>query len=155
MFSSDSDEWPTPPKLYRELDARWHFTLDACAQPHNAKCRRFFTPEQDGLKQRWKGVVWLNPPYSKVGLWMSKARVEAAKGATVVCLVPARTDTKWWHADVEPIRQGKVAGGVTFLKGRVKFAGAKHGAPFPSAVIVYEPGTARGIPEQGYLDLGL
>lgn len=154
LFSSAKTEWGTPDKLWKPLHAQWCFTLDVCALPENAKCKRYFTPEQDGLKQRWKGVCWGNFPYGPtIGLWMAKARLEAARGATVVCLVPARTDTKWWHDSVEPIRAGAIPGSVTFLKGRVKFVGAKKGAPFPSALVTYLPGS-KGTPEQGFFAFG-
>lgn len=111
-----SVEWATPPELFARLDARWHFTLDVCARANNAKCRRFFSlpaPEAeapvpgdgelacgiDGLTQPWAPeVCWMNPPYGReIGAWLAKARVEALAGAVVVALIPARTDTAWWH----------------------------------------------------------
>lgn len=141
MFSSASDEWETPPELFAKLDAEFHFNLDVAASDANTKCKFYFT--NNGLDMPWDGVCWMNPPYgSKVGKWMAKAWLESAGGgATVVCLVPARTDTKWWHDYVI----GKDAE-VRFLKGRVKFlkpgAGPndkRQSAPFPSAIVIYRP----------------
>lgn len=143
MFSSASDEWETPPELFAKLDEEFRFTLDVAASASNAKCVTYFST--NGLTEPWKtpGACWMNPPYgSKIGKWMAKAWLESAGGvATVVCLVPARTDTKWWHDYVI----GKDAE-VRFLKGRVKFikpgAGVndkRQPAPFPSAVVIYRP----------------
>ncbi len=100
MFSSATDQWETPQNLYDFLDAIFNFDLDPCALPTNAKCKRFFTPDQDGLKQSWEGRrVFMNPPYGReVKRWVQKAYNEAQKDDTVVvCLLPARTDTSWWH----------------------------------------------------------
>lgn len=130
-FSSETDEWATPGWLFREYDAEFGFTLDVCATPENAKCATFFTREQDGLSQEWSGVCWMNPPYgATIGEWMEKALQESGRGVTVVCLVPARTDTGWWH-------DYATKGQVRFLRGRVKFGDAKNSAPFPSAVVVF------------------
>src|SRR5579885_2783195 len=93
-FLSQTPEWETPQDLFDELNSLYHFTLDPCATPHNAKCPRFFTKEQDGLSQTWDGVVFLNPPYGReIGKWIQKAYESSLAGVTVVCLVPARTDT--------------------------------------------------------------
>ena len=95
LFSSKSEMWETPQELFDILNAEFHFTVDVCATKDNAKCEKFFTPEMDGLKQEWTGVCWCNPPYGRgIGKWMKKA---AEASAIVVCLVPARTDTKWFH----------------------------------------------------------
>lgn len=134
MFSSKTDQWETPQDLFDELDAEFGFNLDACALPENAKCDVYYTPEQNGLFQRWYGTVWCNPPYGReIGNWVSKA-VEAAKGggATVVMLLPARTDTKWFHEYI----YGKAE--IRFIKGRLKFGGCKNAAPFPSMVVVFK-----------------
>src|ERR1700690_3549945 len=98
MFKSLSVEWPTPQKLFNELDAEFHFTLDVCATAGNAKYDRFFTEDEYGLVQPWAPeVCWMNPPYGRdLKYWMGKAFLEWVRGATVVCLVPARTDTFWW-----------------------------------------------------------
>ncbi len=130
-FASTSGEWSTPDELFAELDGIFHFDLDACASASNAKCPRFFTVEQDALRQRWRGVVWMNPPYGRqIAAFMRKAYEESRHGATVVCLVPSRTDTAWWHRYV---KQGQ----VVFLRGRLKFGGASSSAPFPSAIVIF------------------
>ena len=133
-FSSASDEWPTPRYLYEGLTAEFGFTLDPAATVENAKCRCFFTRAEDGLAQDWTGhTVFLNPPYGRgIGLWVRKAYETAAQGSVVVCLLPARTDTRWWHDYVS-------RGEVRFLRGRIRFEGGLHCAPFPSAVVVFRP----------------
>ena len=134
-MSSATCDWATPPETFRALDAEFGFTLDVCASHENAKCPRYFTIEEDGLSQPWEGVVWMNPPYGKaIKAWMRKAFEESRRGATVVCLVPARTDTAWWH-------DYAAKGEVRFLRGRLKFGGAVNSAPFPSAVVVFRPVT--------------
>jgi site-specific DNA-methyltransferase (adenine-specific) len=128
------DEWETPKWVFDEWSAReGPFDLDPAATPANAKCPKYFTKKEHGLKRKWKGKVWLNPPYSEIDLWLQKARASAEQGALVVCLVPVWTDRPWWHEHVE----GKAE--VHFLTGRVKFVGAKGTAPFASAVIIYRP----------------
>ena len=98
MFSSNRDDWETPLELFKQLDAIYHFDLDVCALPHNAKCDKYYTPDDDGLSKPWEGTCWMNPPYGRqIGRWMEKAYKSSLVGATVVCLVPSRTDTAWWH----------------------------------------------------------
>lgn len=140
VFSKTSDEWSTPQGLYDSLNAVWDFTLDACATAENAKCDRFYTREQDGLLQDWSGErVWMNPPYSKIGLWMRKAWQEGQKPNTVVvCLIPARTDTKYWWDYVMTVWPH----GIQFIKGRLKFGGMKNSAPFPSVIVMFGGRTA-------------
>lgn len=106
-----------------------------CALPENAKCEHYFTPEQDGLKQEWKGTVWCNPPYGRnIGKWVEKAYNTAKdKNAVVVMLLPARTDTKWFH-DFCYLNQYAT---VRFARGRLKFGGARNSAPFPSMVVIF------------------
>ena len=137
MFSSKTDLWETPIDFFREWDEKFHFDLDVCANADNAKCATFFSPEQDGLKQNWGGggyICWMNPPYGrKIGDWVRKAYEESMRGATVVCLLPARTDTKWWHDYC-------MRGEITFIRGRLKFGGSANSAPFPSAVVVFRDG---------------
>jgi phage N-6-adenine-methyltransferase len=136
-FSSASDDWATPPHVFRELDAEFGFDLDVCASATNARCVRYFTRDDDGLAQEWRGVCWMNPPYGEtIGQWMEKAYYAAQAGATVVCLVPARTDTGWWH-------DWATRGEIRFIRGRLKFGDATVGAPFPSAVVVYRPANER------------
>lgn len=135
-FSSRKTDWETPRELFRVWDAsHGPFTLDVCATARNAKCGRYFSPEINGLIQPWRGVCWMNPPYGRaIGLWIAKAmaEIEAARAKRIVCLVPARTDTAWWHDFILP------HGAVHFLRGRVRFEGAEHPAPFPSAIVVFE-----------------
>lgn len=133
-FSSQTDEWATPQDLFDELDREFGFDTDVCALPHNAKCERYFTPAIDGLRQTWSGRCWMNPPYGRnIGLWVAKAHASAIEGALVVCLLPARTDTAWWHECVTKSSE------VRFLRGRVRFGAARHSAPFPSAIVVFRP----------------
>lgn len=140
MMSSATPEWATPRDLFDEYDAEFGFVTDVCAVPENAKCRRYFTPEQDGLAQEWTGACWMNPPYGRgIGAWIRKAWESAQAGATVVCLIPSRTDTTWWHEYV-------MRGEVRFLRGRIYFeptygGGTGDRAPFPSAVVVFRPPT--------------
>lgn len=129
MFSSKTDLWATPQELFNELDSEFHFTVDVCALPENAKCKQFFTPEIDGLKQEWAGVCWCNPPYGrKIGLWVKKA---AKSSCTVVMLLPARTDTRWFHDYIYGYAE------IRFIKGRLKFGGCDNSAPFPSMICVF------------------
>jgi phage N-6-adenine-methyltransferase len=133
-FSSATDVYSTPQDLFDELHEEFGFTLDVCALPENAKCPSFYTPAENGLAQPWRGVCWMNPPYGRtIGQWMRKAAEAVKQGATVVALVPARTDTRWWHDYVVPAHE------VRYLKGRLKFGGAEHCAPFPSAIVVMKP----------------
>ena len=132
MFSSKTDLWETPQELFDKYDAIYRFETDVCALPENAKCKRFFTPEMDGLKQEWTGVCWCNPPYGRqIGKWVEKA---VKSFATVVMLLPARTDTKWFHDWCLPY------GKIEFLRGRLKFGGCDNSAPFPSMIVVFEAG---------------
>jgi phage N-6-adenine-methyltransferase len=131
-FSSRTDLWATPQDFFDRLNVEFGFTLDVCATPENAKCTRYFTRTDDGLTQNWTGVCWMNPPYGReISSWMRKAYTSAQEGATVVCLVPARTDTAWWHD------YAAKADEVRFIRGRLKFGGSENSAPFPSAVIVF------------------
>lgn len=130
-YSSETPEWSTPQDLFDALNAEFKFSLDVCATKELAKCKRFFSPEQDGLAQNWTGICWMNPPYgSEIPSWIEKASQSADSGATVVCLVPARTDTAWWWDFISYAE-------VRFLRGRLRFGGASAGAPFPSAVVVF------------------
>ena len=129
LFSSKTDLWSTPQWFFDELDKEFHFETDVCALPENAKCERFFTPEQNGLAQTWTGVCWCNPPYGRrIGEWVQKA---AESKTTVVMLLPARTDTKWFHDYIYEKAE------IRFIKGRLKFGEAQHNAPFPVMVVVF------------------
>ena len=134
MFSSKTDLWETPQDLFDKLNNEFHFTLDVCATPENAKCDSFYTKEQDGLSQQWKGVVWCNPPYGKqIGSWVRRGFFASISGNTVVMLLPARTDTRWFHEYI----YGKAE--IRFIRGRLKFGGSKNSAPFPSMIVVFMP----------------
>ena len=134
IFSSATDEWTTPPEVFSELDREFSFTLDPCSTNENAKCENHYTKQEDGLKKSWGGhSVFMNPPYGRqIGKWVQKAFEEAQKENTsVVCLIPARTDTKWFHDYC-------ILGEIRFIRGRLKFGGSKNSAPFPSMVVVFD-----------------
>lgn len=133
-FSSKTDDWATPADFYKMLDLEFGFDLDPCASHENAKCDEYFTVDENGLEQDWRDhTVFMNPPYGReIGKWMQKAYESSQNGATVVCLVPARTDTNWWHSYA-------MKGEIRLVKGRLKFGGASTNAPFPSAVVIFRP----------------
>jgi phage N-6-adenine-methyltransferase len=135
MFSSETDLWATPQDFFNQLDKEFHFTLDPCATKDNAKCKCYFTKEVDGLKQDWSGeVVFCNPPYGReIGKWVEKCCEEGNRQHTkVVALLPARTDTKWFHKYIY-----HNAKEIRFVKGRLKFGNATDSAPFPSMVVIF------------------
>lgn len=137
MLGSHTHTWATPPEFFAKLDAEFGFTLDPCCVPETAKCARYYTPAEDGLAQDWSGeVVFMNPPYGRsLPAWMKKAWEESQRGATVVCLVPARTGSAWFH-------DWAMRGEVRYLRGRVRFIldGVRKGSPaFDSAVVVFRP----------------
>jgi phage N-6-adenine-methyltransferase len=138
-FSTASNEWGTPRALFDQLDEEFGpFELNAAASAENTKCERHFSIQDNALIKEWEGRVWCNPPYGKeIGRFVAKARGEVRHGraSLVVLLIPARTDTNWWHdhiiADADIVR---------FLRGRVAFEGVSkvgHNAPFPSAIVVF------------------
>jgi phage N-6-adenine-methyltransferase len=134
LFSSGSDQWSTPIEFFNPLNQEFSFTLDVCADAVNTKCTKFYSEAQDGLAQPWTGSCWMNPPYGKtIGLWVKKA-YESSKflGATVVCLLPARTDTRWFHSYC-------LHGELRWIKGRLRFSGSKNPATFPSFLCVFRP----------------
>ena len=131
-YSSERDDWETPRELFDRIDAIWHFTVDAASSDSNALCERHFTAESDGLSQDWGGErVWCNPPYGRgIKDWIRKGFEESRKpGTVVVMLVPARTDTAWYHDYVSQADE------VAYLRGRLKFSGAESNAPFPSMLV--------------------
>lgn len=136
LFSSASNEWGTPQDLFNELDSEFNFTLDPCATKQNHKCKKYFTQADDGLSKSWAGhTVFMNPPYGReVGKWIKKAYNESKKQNTVVvCLIPARTDTKYFH---DYCKHGE----LRFLKGRLKFddgSGRNGNATFPSVIVIF------------------
>lgn len=133
MFTSSSDEWETPQELFDMIDEVFHFNLDVCATHANAKCKRYFTKKEDGLSLPWSGICWMNPPYGReITLWIRKAYESSLTvGTIVVCLLPARTDTVWWHEYVIAHAES-----IGFIRGRLKFS-RKGPAPFPSALVVF------------------
>lgn len=131
-FTSKSDEWETPQDLFEKLNSEFAFNLDPCATSKNAKCEEFYTKKYNGLEKRWFGNIFMNPPYGReIGKWIKKAYIESKYGSTVVCLLPARTDTKWFH-------EYCLKGEIRFIKGRLKFGGSKNSAPFPSMIVIFK-----------------
>ncbi len=144
MYSSQTDMWATPQSFFDELNKEFSFTLDVCATNENAKCETFYTLDDDGLTQSWCGAVcWMNPPYGRdIKEWVKAAYLSGlckCEGL-VVGLLPARTDTKWFHDYIWDIRrhQPKEHTEVRFLKGRLKFGDSTNSAPFPSMVVIWK-----------------
>ena len=134
-FSSQTDEYETPQIIFDQLNEKWHFTLDVCATINNAKCDNFFTKEQNGLRHSWKNqTCWMNPPYGRdIKYWISKAYLELINnGTSTIALLPARTDTKWFHDYI-------YSKGIKFdlLRGRLKFNNHTQNAPFPSMIVEF------------------
>ena len=145
LFSSKSDDWATPQDLFDALDAEFQFDIDAAASKENAKCPVWYGGLIDALAlKQWStepSTIWLNCPYSLCRQFIAKAAQEARRGSTVVCLVPSRTDTRWFHSEVYDAERRQYRPGVEvrFVKGRLKFVGAAAGAPFPSMVVIFRP----------------
>lgn len=132
-FSSKTDNWATPVDFFNNLDKTFGFTTDVCASHENHKCKKYYTKEDNGLEQQWEGVCWMNPPYGReISKWVKKAYLSSLTGATVVCLIPSRTDTTYMHEYI--FNHAKYIG---FVKGRLKFGESKNSAPFPSLVAVF------------------
>lgn len=136
LFSSNTDEWATPQNIFDSLNAEFSFNLDVCATANNHKCERYYTQEQDGLKQTWGGYrVYCNPPYSNIASWVKKAYYESFKPNTlIVMLIPARTDTRYFQEYIYHRSE------IRFIKGRLKFGDAKNSAPFPSMIVIFRAG---------------
>lgn len=135
LFKSEKMDWETPQWLFDQLNEEFDFGLDAAANALNRKCDSWISEEIDALQVDWygDGNVWLNPPYGRhIGQWIEKAYQESRKGMTVVVLVPARTDTAWWHD------WAMQAAEIRFIRGRLKFVGAASSAPFPSAILIFK-----------------
>ena len=123
LFTSASEHWETPEEVYRELDAEFHFNDDPSPSGGHG-----------GLEREWGSRTFCNPPWSRprpITPWLEKGQAESRLGKVVVMLIPSRTDTRWWH------RYVMEADEIRFCKGRLKYGGAKTGAPFPSAVVVF------------------
>ena len=139
-LSSKTDNWATPQDFFDNLNEEFHFTLDPCANEENHKCDLFFTKEQDGLTKDWgKHVVFCNPPYGKeIADWVRYSYEQSQKpNTTVVMLIPARTDTRYFHDYI----YGKAE--IRFIKGRLKFGDATTAAPFPSMIVIYRKSSWR------------
>lgn len=137
QFESASVEWTTPAEIFDPLNKEFGFTLDVAATAENTKCNQFYNKETDGLNSPWSGICWMNPPYGRgLGKWMHKAAKERENGVTTVCLIPARTNTNWFH-DI-CLKYGE----VRFIRGRPKFGGADKGLPWPLVIIIF-----RSIPD--------
>ena len=135
MFSSETDQWSTPKDFYDNINKEFNFDLDPCATKENAKCSKYFTEKDDGLKKDWQGHrVFCNPPYGRILYkWVEKCYNESRKQNTiVVMLIPARTDTRWFHKFI--YHQAKE---IRFIKGRLKFGESKNSAPFPSMLVIF------------------
>lgn len=132
LYSSRTDLWETPQELFDSLNQEFHFDLDVCAIPENAKCAEFYTPQQDGLVKPWIGTCWCNPPYGRdVGKWVEEAARTAYEGGLVVMLLPARTDTKWFHKWIYNRAE------IRFIQGRLKFGNSVNSAPFPAMICIF------------------
>jgi len=134
-FKSATNEWPTPDSLWKPLDDEFGFTLDVCSTHENAKCANHFTLAEDGLKQPWAGVAWMNPPYgAQLARWVKKCHDEAKRGVLVVGLIPVRSNTSYWHDYI-------MGNEIRFVRGYPKFGNAKQGLKAPLAVVVWRPQT--------------
>ncbi|TVL96981.1 MAG: adenine methyltransferase [Candidatus Brocadia sp. WS118] len=143
LFSSQSDEWATPLDLYKKLNEEFHFKTDPCTTQDNPLgCEVFYTKERNGLEEHWFGNTFINPPHSQIKHWVKSARLRQTDYydyhkprhvGTIVMLIPARTDTKWFHNYI--YQKPDVA--IRFLKGRLKFGSSKNSAPFPSMIVIF------------------
>jgi phage N-6-adenine-methyltransferase len=134
VFSHQSDEWETPQDLFDELNKEFNFNFDVAASRENAKCRNFYGKELDGLKQEWEELsIFCNPPYSEISKWVEKAFNECWWAKGIVMLLPARTDTRWFHKYIYKNPDCE----IRFIKGRLKFSNSKNSAPFPSMIVIF------------------
>jgi site-specific DNA-methyltransferase (adenine-specific) len=135
LFSSRTEEWETPNYVFLSLNKEFNFQVDVCATSENSKCKIFFDKSVDGSRREWSPFrCWMNPPYGRnISTWMKKAFEESQRGALVVCLIPSRTDTKWWHQWVMKAAE------IRFVSGRISFGTSKQSAPFPSCIVIYYP----------------
>lgn len=138
-FTTVKEDWETPHELFDIIDKEFHFTIDLAADEHNTKVSIFYGKQQDALTKSWTGVCWLNPPYGRqLSKWIKKAYEESLpEGVIVVVLVPARTNTSWWHDYCMKAYE------IRFIRGRPKFVGAKHGLPQPLAIIIFKNNNKR------------
>lgn len=133
LYSSKSDEWETPEHIFNKLNNEFKFTLDVAASEELHKCPKFYTIADDGLAQSWAGErVFCNPPYSQISKWVKKCYMEHKEhGGLIVMLIPARTDTRYFHEYIYHVAE------IRFIKGRIRFSNAVYNAPFPSMVVIF------------------
>jgi len=134
LYSSKQNTWETPQNLFDKLNDEFNFTLDVCAEKETAKCENYYTKEDNSLTKDWdQNICWANIPYGRgMYTWIEKIyKQNKIKNTVIVLLIPARTDTKYWHDFVMKASE------IRFIKGRLKFGGATNSAPFPSAIIVF------------------
>lgn len=134
LYSSDKMDWETPKQLFNKLNEEFYFSLDVCATPINTKCKMFFAIGDQSLDRDWFGIVWMNPPYGReISKWVAKAYNESRKtNCRCVCLLPVRSDTKWWHQYVMRASE------IRLLNKRLSFEGANNKAPFPVAIVIFD-----------------
>lgn len=133
LYSSEKMDWSTPQYLFDLLNKEFSFTLDVCATAVNAKCDKFYSPKEDGLIQSWKETAWMNPPYGRgIDKWVKKAYEDSRHNCTCVCLIPVRSDTRWWHDYVMKSSE------IRLLTRRLSFEGSNNKAPFPAAIVVFK-----------------
>lgn len=133
-FASKNQEYATPQSIFRPLNEEFNFTLDVCADDKNYKVTNYYTLKEDALSKEWAGICWMNPPYKNMKKWIIKAYNESLKNnSIVVCLIPARTNTSWWHNYC-------MRGEIRFVEGRPKFEGCIHGLPQPLAIVIFGKG---------------
>lgn len=134
LYSSEKMDWSTPVHLFERLNKEFRFTVDVCATAINTKCPTFFSPEENGLNKIWTGTAWMNPPYGReIKHWVKKAFESSRADCVCVCLLPVRSDTRWWHDYI--MRSSE----IRLLEKRLSFEGAKNKAPFPAAIVVFRP----------------
>ena len=133
IYSSNKPDWSTPNYLFDLLNTEFNFTIDVCANELNKKCNAFYSIEEDGLSKSWNGIIWMNPPYGRgIDKWIEKAYKSSLDGCICVCLVPVRSDTKWWHKYVMKASE------IRFLTKRLSFEGSNNKAPFPAAIVIFK-----------------
>jgi phage N-6-adenine-methyltransferase len=129
-------EWETPKIIFDRLNKEFIFTLDLAASSVNAKCTNYYSKSDNAFKHTWNGICWLNPPFGSkeypLRKWIEKAYRDSKKGATVVILLPVRSNTNWWHEFCMHAKE------VRFIRGRLKFGDMVHGLPQPLAIVIFE-----------------
>lgn len=140
LYSKEKSTWETPDDLFDKLDKEFHFQIDLCANEYNKKCDNYYSEEKNSLIQEWLGLCWMNPPYGKgIDQWIRKAYESSLKdNTTIVCLLPVRSDTKWWHNYC-------MRGEIRFLNKRLKFKNSGNMATFPSAIVIFGSTAKNGL----------